>query len=135
MHVCQPSVPVLAALVAVPGQIDQQAAMAFFLIGAVHVALMLLALKVAGTMVSGWQVFGQLRPGGARPQVSGVHWLETDLQDSEALCRQAHGAQVVVHAGATHGFTHRGAPAAYQPAAEQAAMQAVQALLAAGGGR
>ena len=44
-------------------------------------------------------------------------------------------AQVVVHAGATHGFTHRGAPAAYQPAAEQAAMQAVQALLAAGGGR
>lgn len=52
------SVPVLAALVAVPGQIDQQAAMAFFLIGAVHVSLMLLALKVAGTMVSGWQVFG-----------------------------------------------------------------------------
>jgi type IV secretion system protein VirB6 len=56
------SVPVLAALVRVPGQIDQQAAMAFFLIGAVHVALMLIALKVAGTMVSGWQVFG-LVPG------------------------------------------------------------------------
>ncbi|WP_285713325.1 type IV secretion system protein [Erythrobacter oryzae] len=52
------SVPVLAALVAVPGQIDQQAAMAFFLIGAVHVALMLLALKVSSTMVAGWQVFG-----------------------------------------------------------------------------
>ncbi len=52
------SVPVLAALVRVPGQIDQQAAMAFFLIGAVHVALMLIVLKVAGTMVSGWQVFG-----------------------------------------------------------------------------
>jgi type IV secretion system protein VirB6 len=52
------SVPVLAALVAVPGKIDQQAAMAFFLIGAVHVSLMLLALKVAGTMVAGWQVFG-----------------------------------------------------------------------------
>ncbi|WP_073973256.1 type IV secretion system protein [Erythrobacter donghaensis] len=52
------SVPVLAALVAVPGKIDQQAAMAFFLIGAVHVALMLLSLKVAGTMVAGWQVFG-----------------------------------------------------------------------------
>lgn len=52
------SVPVLAALVAVPGKIDQQAAMAFFLIGAVHVALMLLALKVASTMVAGWQVFG-----------------------------------------------------------------------------
>ena len=52
------AVPILAALVAVPGQIDQQAAMAFFLVGAVHVALMLMALKVAGTMVSGWQVFG-----------------------------------------------------------------------------
>jgi type IV secretion system protein VirB6 len=52
------SVPVLAALVAVPGKIDQQAAMAFFLIGAVHVSLMLLSLKVAGTMVAGWQVFG-----------------------------------------------------------------------------
>ncbi len=52
------AVPILAALVAVPGQIDQQAAMAFFLVGAVHMALMFMALKVAGTMVSGWQVFG-----------------------------------------------------------------------------
>jgi type IV secretion system protein VirB6 len=52
------AVPVLAALVAVPGKIDQQAAMAFFLVGAVHMALMLLALKVASTMVAGWQVFG-----------------------------------------------------------------------------
>jgi type IV secretion system protein VirB6 len=56
------SVPILAALVAVPGVIDQNAAMAFFLVGAVHVALMLMTLKVAGTMVSGWQVFG-LVPG------------------------------------------------------------------------
>ena len=47
------AVPILAALVAVPGQIDQQAAMAFFLVGAVH-----MALKVTTTMVSGWQVFG-----------------------------------------------------------------------------
>ena len=52
------SVPVLSALVKVPGQIDQNAAMAFFLIGAVHMALMLLALVVSGVMVSGWQVFG-----------------------------------------------------------------------------
>jgi type IV secretion system protein VirB6 len=59
------SVPVLAALVAVPGQIDQQAAMAFFLIGAVHVALMLMSLKVATTMVANWQVFG-LVPGEER---------------------------------------------------------------------
>ena len=59
------AVPILAALVAVPGQIDQQAAMAFFLVGAVHMALMFLALKVAATMVAGWQVFG-LVPGRER---------------------------------------------------------------------
>ena len=52
------AVPVLKALLKVPGQIDQQAAMAFFLVGAVHMALMLLSLKVASTMVAGWQVFG-----------------------------------------------------------------------------
>jgi len=52
------AVPILAALVAAPGQIDQQAAMAFFLVGAVHMALMFMALKVTTTMVSGWQVFG-----------------------------------------------------------------------------
>lgn len=56
------AVPILAALVAVPGKIDQQAAMAFFLVGAVHVALMLMALKVSSVMVAGWQVFG-LVPG------------------------------------------------------------------------
>jgi len=54
------AVPVLQALVKVPGQIDQQAAMAFFLVGAVHMALMLLSLKVASTMVAGWQVFGMV---------------------------------------------------------------------------
>ncbi len=52
------AVPVLQALTKVPGQIDQQAAMAFFLVGAVHMALMFLSLKVASTMVAGWQVFG-----------------------------------------------------------------------------
>ena len=52
------AVPILAALVAVPGEIDQQAAMAFFLVGAVHVALMFMVLKVTSSMVAGWQVFG-----------------------------------------------------------------------------
>ena len=52
------AVPVLSGLAQVPGQIDARAAMAFFMIGAVHVALMVLVLKVAGTMVSGWTVFG-----------------------------------------------------------------------------
>jgi type IV secretion system protein VirB6 len=52
------AVPVLRALTQTPGQIDPKAAMAFFMIGAVHVALMILVLKVAGTMVAGWSVFG-----------------------------------------------------------------------------
>ena len=52
------SVPVLRKLGETPGQIDDTAAMAFFMIAAVHVALMFMVLKVAGTMVSGWEVFG-----------------------------------------------------------------------------
>ncbi len=56
--------PVLSALSQAPGQIDPQAAMAFFLVGAVHLALMVMVLKVAGTMVAGWQVFGLAVPAG-----------------------------------------------------------------------
>lgn len=52
------AVPVLSALLQTPGKIDPQAAMAFFMISAVHAALMTLVMKVAGTMVSGWSVFG-----------------------------------------------------------------------------
>lgn len=55
------AVPILAALSATPGMVDPQAAVAFFMIGAVHVALMVMALKVAGTMVAGWHVFGLAR--------------------------------------------------------------------------
>lgn len=52
------SVPVIGSLAAVPGEIDARAAMAFFMVGAVHVALMVMAMKIAGTMVAGWTVFG-----------------------------------------------------------------------------
>src|SRR5690606_3428192 len=52
------AVPVLRSLVQVPGTIDARAAMAFFMIGAVHAALMVMVLKVAGSMVAGWTVFG-----------------------------------------------------------------------------
>jgi type IV secretion system protein VirB6 len=56
------AVPVLSALApAMPGQIAPEAAMAFFLLGAVHVALMVLVTKVAATMASGWSVFGLTR--------------------------------------------------------------------------
>lgn len=52
------AVPVVRQLAPVPGAIDPRAAMAFFLIGAVHVALMAMVMKVAATMVGGWSVFG-----------------------------------------------------------------------------
>lgn len=52
------AVPVLQALTKTPGQIDQQAAMAFFVVGFVHAMLMLMALVVSAIMVRGWQVFG-----------------------------------------------------------------------------
>ena len=52
------AVPIIASLMEFPGQVNPQAAMAFFLLGAVHVALMVMAVKVAATMVAGWQVFG-----------------------------------------------------------------------------
>ncbi len=61
------AVPILAALVAVPGQIDQQAAMAFFVVGFVHVLLMLMILFVSAKMVGGWQVFGFAAPHIAEP--------------------------------------------------------------------
>src|SRR3546814_12735257 len=50
------AVPIIASLMEFPGQVNPQAAMAFFLLGAVHVALMVMAIKVAATMVAGWQV-------------------------------------------------------------------------------
>lgn len=56
------AVPLLAVLVAGGGIIDPQAAMGFFMVGAVDVALMILVLKVASTMVGGWTVFGLARP-------------------------------------------------------------------------
>lgn len=51
------AVPVIAALRG-PEGIDGRSAMALFLIGAVHVSLMSMVMKVAGTMVAGWKVFG-----------------------------------------------------------------------------
>jgi len=59
------AVPILSSLNQIPGQIDPRAAMAFFLIGAVHVALMFMVLKVTSTMVAGWRVFGLVPDGKA----------------------------------------------------------------------
>ncbi len=50
-------VPVVAQLRGETG-VDGRAALALFMIASVHVALMMMVLKVAGTMVVGWSVFG-----------------------------------------------------------------------------
>ncbi|WP_338242886.1 type IV secretion system protein [Aurantiacibacter hainanensis] len=59
------AIPVLSSLSANPGQIDVRPAMAFFMIGAVHLALMFMVLRVATTMVAGWSVFGLSANAGA----------------------------------------------------------------------
>jgi len=51
-------VPIVRALSSNLMDIDGRAAMALFLVAAVHCALMVMVFKVAGTMVAGWQVFG-----------------------------------------------------------------------------
>lgn len=52
------AVPVIAGIADPTGGINPRAAMAFFLVGAVHVALMVLVMRTAATMVAGWRVFG-----------------------------------------------------------------------------
>lgn len=52
------AVPVVVALHSAEGGVDGRAAMALFVIAAVHCALMALAIRVASTMVAGWRVFG-----------------------------------------------------------------------------
>ena len=83
------SVPVLSALVAVPGQIDAQAAMAFFMIAAVHTALMVLVLKVAGTMVAGWSVFGMAGRDRAERTITASRALPQAVQLSQAVTATA----------------------------------------------
>jgi type IV secretion system protein VirB6 len=55
-------VPVVASLRSGEGGIDGRAALALFMIAAVHVALMAMVLRVIGTMVAGWSVFGLASP-------------------------------------------------------------------------
>ena len=51
------AIPAINALRGAEG-VDGQAAITLFVIASVHVALMLMVLKVASTMVAGWSVFG-----------------------------------------------------------------------------
>lgn len=60
------ALPVVVRLRGIDG-IEGRPAMALFTIAAVHCALMLLAIKVTATMVSGWRVFGLARPATREP--------------------------------------------------------------------
>lgn len=64
------AVPIVGALRGEEG-IDGRAAMALFMIAAVHCALMALAMRVASTMVGGWNVFG-LAGGGRKADAGAV---------------------------------------------------------------
>lgn len=83
------AVPVLSVLTQNPTQVDPQAAMAFFVIGAVHVALMVMVVKVASTMVAGWQVFG-LVP--AKDHAGGVGSTVSAIAPVPAAAAYAYGA-------------------------------------------
>lgn len=119
------AVPVLSALLASPGKIDPQAAMAFFMIGAVHMALMVLVMKVSGTMVSGWSVFGLAGkgsvPGGevaptaaARPFAASATGAVVDQARAAA---QGQPRQIRLAPAAPHAANDAGPP----PAAPRAA--------------
>jgi type IV secretion system protein VirB6 len=88
------AVPVLSSLVTVPGQINAQAAMAFFMIGAVHAALMILVMKVAGAMVAGWSVFGLAGGASERSETASAAPSRTAYAQSAAAVAvdQARGA-------------------------------------------
>ena len=86
------AVPVLSALAPVPGEIDARAAMAFFMIGAVHVALMVLVLKVAGTMVGNWTVFGLVGESGREAQDAPSGAAEARAAVAASHAQQASGS-------------------------------------------
>jgi len=111
----QLAVPIVAGLRGAEG-IDGRAAMALFVMAAVHCALMALALRVAGTMVAGWQLPGSTAPeragrGGATasasaptlpvPAAASAHTAPARLQQMTAAAATASGAAI-----------HRAAPAA-----------------------
>ncbi|MGB3711721.1 MAG: type IV secretion system protein [Erythrobacter sp.] len=95
------AVPILAALVAVPGQIDQQAAMAFFVIGFVHVALMAMALLVSAVMVSKWGVFGLAVSD--KEDTRGYDTVRAGTAPSQTVAAPGRAAQVAPPAYASNG--------------------------------
>lgn len=75
-------VPVITTLNGADG-IDGRAALALFVIAAVHVALMAMVLRVSGAIVVGWDVFGVARTGqadGNRPVAEALQPLRINDQ-------------------------------------------------------
>lgn len=62
-------VPVIAGLRGIDGEVSGRAAMALFLVAAVHCALMVLSGRVTATVVSAWSVFGLAGEGSIRRTV------------------------------------------------------------------
>lgn len=93
------AVPILAALVAAPGQIDQQAAMGFFVVGFVHVVLMLMALLVSAVMVAKWEVFGFATPDKADNRVFEPALAPMAQPLAPAMDRASRSAPVPVASG------------------------------------
>jgi len=106
------SVPILRSLTTIPGEIDTQAAVAFFLLAAVHAALMIMVLKVSATMVAGWRVFGLV-----------ADRQEQAIETASAAAASAGAAQMAAATQAAQGpGGSAGAPAASRRAIPTAAM-------------
>lgn len=87
------AVPILANLVEAPGQINAQAAMGFFIVGAVHFALMFMALKVSTTMVAGWQMWGMVPSKDSERGIDTARTLPTSTQ-GQTVAQSNRAAQV-----------------------------------------
>lgn len=106
------SVPILSALTQTQGEIPARPAMAFLMVGAVHVALMVMVLKVAGTMVAGWRVFGL---GEVDKEAREDTPVASSAAAGAATVRTEQGAVAPVPAGATGNSARRTAVAAAMP--------------------
>lgn len=80
-------VPVVANLQGQNG-VDARAALALFTIGAVHVALMAMVLKVGGSLVGGWQVFGLAQ----RENESGTPMVQASAPPAQVVDARSAGA-------------------------------------------
>jgi type IV secretion system protein VirB6 len=101
------AVPVVGTLLTPDGAVDGRAAVALFLIAAVHVALMIMVIKVCSTMVNGWTIFGLAGP------------REQDCSINTASIRQAAAAAGAEAAASAASRTTRTSRASHVvPAAE-----------------